>query len=116
MLIRLRRWAGRSASLLFTCGINRFSHDAAHISSAPMIHSQRFSFVEKETFGLKWLSSQIRKLHKGHLAIEKSDDIIEPPQDKTNKLACAPSEDSDQPGHLPSLISLHCPHEKNLGP
>ena len=24
--------------------------------------------------------------------------------DKTNKMTCAPSEDSDQPGHLPSLI------------
>ena len=40
----------------------------------------------------------------------------EPPHDKTNKLACAPSEDSDQPGHPPSLISLHCPHEDSLDP
>ena len=40
----------------------------------------------------------------------------EPPHDKTNKMACAPSEDSDQPGHLPSLISLCCPHEEILGP
>ena len=32
----------------------------------------------------------------------------EPPDDKTNKMICVPSEDSDQPGHLPSLISLHC--------
>ena len=30
----------------------------------------------------------------------------EPPCDKTNKLACAPSEDSDQPGHPPSLIRV----------
>ena len=30
----------------------------------------------------------------------------EPPHDKTNKMACAPSEDSDQPGHPPSLISV----------
>ena len=30
---------------------------------------------------------------------------IEPPHDKTNKLICAPSEDSDQPGHPPSLNS-----------
>ena len=29
---------------------------------------------------------------------------LEPPYDKTNKVACAPSEDSDQPGHPPSLI------------
>ena len=26
--------------------------------------------------------------------------------DKTNKMICAPSEDSDQPGHLPSLIRV----------
>ena len=29
--------------------------------------------------------------------------LNEPPRDKTNKMACAPSEDSDQPGHPPSL-------------
>ena len=29
-----------------------------------------------------------------------------PPHDKTNKMACAPSEDSDQPGHSPSLTSV----------
>ena len=28
--------------------------------------------------------------------------------DKTNKVACAPSEDSNQTGHQPSLISLRC--------
>ena len=28
------------------------------------------------------------------------------PSDKTNKMACAPSEDSDQPGHPPSLIRV----------
>ena len=31
---------------------------------------------------------------------------FEPPQNKTNKMACAPSEDSDQPGHPPSLIRV----------
>ena len=31
---------------------------------------------------------------------------IEPHRDKTNKMACAPSEDSDQPGHPPSLIRV----------
>ena len=34
--------------------------------------------------------------------------------DKTNKLIHAPSKDSDQPGNLPSLISLRCPHEETL--
>ena len=32
----------------------------------------------------------------------------EPARDKTYKIACAPSEDSDQPGHPPSLMSLRC--------
>ena len=31
---------------------------------------------------------------------------FEPCHEKTNKMACAPSEDSDQPGHPPSLIRL----------
>ena len=30
----------------------------------------------------------------------------EPPHDKTNKMACSSSEDSDQPGHPPSLIRV----------
>ena len=33
-------------------------------------------------------------------------EMFEPQCDKTNKLTCAPSEVSDQPGHLPSLISV----------
>ena len=36
----------------------------------------------------------------------KVTEITELPPDKTNKMACAPSEDSDQPGHLPSLIRV----------
>ena len=32
--------------------------------------------------------------------------IIEPPHDKTNKVACASSKDSVQPGHPPSLIRV----------
>ena len=30
----------------------------------------------------------------------------EPPRDKTNKVTCAASKDSDQPGHPPSLIRV----------
>ena len=40
----------------------------------------------------------------------------EPPHDKINKMAYADSKESDQPGHLPSLISHHCSHEESLGP
>ena len=41
---------------------------------------------------------------------------FEPPHDKTNKMAYAPSKDSDQPGRPPSLMSLRCLHEESLGP
>ena len=33
---------------------------------------------------------------------------MEPRHDKTNKMTCTHNEDSDQPGHLPSLISILC--------
>ena len=36
--------------------------------------------------------------HIGHFSLRQSE---EPPHDKTNKMACAPSEDLDQPGHPP---------------
>ena len=42
--------------------------------------------------------------------------IFELPHNKTNKMTCAPSEDSDQLGHPSNLLSLLCPHEKALGP
>ena len=38
----------------------------------------------------------------------------EPPHDKANKMACAPSEDSDQPGHSPSLIGVFVVRMKKL--
>ena len=33
---------------------------------------------------------------------------------KTYKMTCLPREDSDQSGHLPSLISLFCTPEEGL--
>ena len=36
--------------------------------------------------------------------------VFEPPQDKTNKMACAPSENSDQPGHPQQSFCWVC-HE-----
>ena len=37
---------------------------------------------------------------------------IEPAPNKINKMTCAPSEDSDQPVHLPSLIVVFSVHMK----
>ena len=33
----------------------------------------------------------------------------------TKRSECAPSEDSDQPRHPPSLIRVRCPYEESLG-
>ena len=42
--------------------------------------------------------------------------ITELPYSKTNKMAFAPSDDSDQPGHPPRLIRVFAVHmEKQLG-
>ena len=38
----------------------------------------------------------------------------EPPHDKTNKMVCAPSKDSDQPGHLPGLIRVFAVRVKKV--
>ena len=38
--------------------------------------------------------------------------LFEPRHDKTNKIAWAPSEDPDQPGHPPSLIRVFAFHMK----
>ena len=70
------------------------------------------------------LSTWVTYILQYHHNDEESDPICsrssqkttESPRDKTNKMACAPSKDSDQPGHPPSLISLRCPHEESLGP
>ena len=40
------------------------------------------------------------------LLVPKEADRYEPQHDKTNKMTCAPIEDSDQPGHPPSLIRV----------
>ena len=40
------------------------------------------------------------------LSLPRAICLIEPPRDKTNKIACAPSEDSDQPRHPHSLIKV----------
>ena len=41
-------------------------------------------------------------------------DKYKPVHDKTNKMTCVPSEDSNQPGHPPSLTSVFTVH--SLGP
>ena len=47
---------------------------------------------------------------KAHLGYRLVTNGNEPHRDKTNKMTCAPSEDSDQPGHPPSLIRVFAVH------
>ena len=42
--------------------------------------------------------------------------VNEPHHDKTNKMACAPSEASVLSGHPLSLMSPCCPHDESLDP
>ena len=42
-----------------------------------------------------------------------SQKIYEP---QRNKMTCVASEDSDQPGHSPSLTGHRCPPEESMGP
>ena len=37
-------------------------------------------------------------------------ELMNPCMTKTNKMVCAPTEDSDQPGHPPSLIGVFAVH------
>ena len=36
--------------------------------------------------------------------------VHEPPHNKTNKMTCVPSKDSDQSGHPPSMIRVYAVH------
>ena len=51
-------------------------------------------------------SHEISKLLKVSISCVRKGMKNEPPHDKTNKMACVPSEDSDQSGHPPSLIRV----------
>ena len=61
--------------------------------------------VLRQCFNPLFDESRLRSTYKW-AKISQSCKVFEPPHDKTNKMACAPSEDSDQPGHSPSLIRV----------
>ena len=55
--------------------------------------------LDPQSDSLSMLGTQLQGIH-------------EPPHDKTNKMAIAPSEDTDQPAHPPSLIRVFAVHLK----
>ena len=66
--------------------------------TAPSYYTSILIFQEHSDLGLHCLPRPV--------CVKRIITVIEPPHDKTNKMAYAPSEDSDQPGHPPSLIRI----------
>ena len=85
-LASLISWAGRFESYLVANPKDRFSRDVAHIMVLMNRTWNLFVFWVCLMEAVHWTN--------------------ELAHDKTNKLTCAPSKDSDQPGHPPSLIRV----------
>ena len=60
-----------------------------------------FYYNEPEPFCTDCFGSWLRPWCQSHSFLSN-----EPPHDKTNKMVCAPSKDSDQPGHPSRLIRV----------
>ena len=80
-----------------------------------ILPSTRMFTFSKDSFFRTFLSS-LQLIFGGLCSTFVHHSINERLRDKTNKIVCMSSEDSDQPGHPPSLISLRCPREESLGP
>ena len=81
-----------------------------HILSIPLIHHVSLAFTHYSILPYHTLPYPILNYFTlSLLKLDRNDswqNRLEPLHDKTNKMACAPSEDSDQPGHPPSLIRV----------
>ena len=99
MLIRLHGCAGWSASLLFAYGKNRFSHDVAHIICKEMKNNLNLSFY-------KYFKILNRELAVTLNMVVKMLTCNWATTWQNQQNDCASSEDSNQPGHPPSLIRV----------
>ena len=91
--------------------INVWHHEACQVMPKSYPEKPNFQFASNNHFGfffLRTLSLRIAFKLKFALFCKFYAKIstFEPPHDKTSKMACAPSEDSDQPGHPPSLTRV----------
>ena len=69
-----------------------------YVLCALWIGRQRWLWSVQTDLSLRWVHRSFWSCSGSH--------VPEPPRDKTNKMACAPSEDSDKPWHPPSLIRV----------
>ena len=86
------------------------THTHTHSSGSEWMNRS----IHSQTIWLAYLQWTLPSLNldTSILANRDSGKIFEPAYDKTYKMACAPSEDSDQPGHPPSLIRVFAVHMK----
>ena len=110
ILIRLCRCTGSESSLgalemLYVLSCSGSYIIELHLSALgvrlAIVQILNFKFPKSCSYALcswAWLSNSTTDRHQLQ--------VFEPPRDKTNKMACAPSEDSDQPGIPPSLIRV----------
>ena len=76
-------------------------------------HFIRFCIHGIDVFSTVHNISTSKREHNENLAASHCGwSTFEPPHDKTNKMTCAPSKDSDQPWHSPSLIRVFAAHVK----
>ena len=76
----------------------RFLYSIIHVPTVAVVIIPKF-----------WLASAVEQVGDGFVYTLQAFwwwGSYEPPHDKTNKMTCTPSEDSDQPGHPPSLIRV----------
>ena len=91
-----------------------FNYSQKHRYQIPPIETSVVAIsIYKLNEDLKWTLGEnvINRFERSvHIGItragKKETSLNEPPHDKTNEVACAPSEDSDQLGHPPSLIRV----------
>ena len=115
MMIQLNWCAGWSASFLFEYGIHRFCHEAAEelMFFTPSAMSIWASPWEKGTYHI----GKQRRLRQAYAPMQSCHSLCcsyttsAAKQQKPTKWH-APSEDSDQPGHPPSLIRVSAVHMK----
>ena len=82
---------------------DRFSHDMAYI----VMSKKKLPTKSHRSGPTGWLHMRIPRItakHYGHSPLVMTHFLLS--CDKTNKMTCAPSEDSNQPGHPPSLIRV----------
>ena len=112
-----------------TSAANDHSYNKMSLSQKPQLSDNVEAFHDIDFIntvtcnGCKNVVDSTRKLitcgfSENHYCITCSDlnhHTFEPLHDKTNKMACAPSKVSDQPGHPPSLIRVFAVRMKTLG-